>query len=49
MNVVELLFNRKGRKTSEFSNWLLSNIPHVTPDNMLMKTKKNSASRLCGE
>jgi hypothetical protein len=46
MNVVELLFNQKGSKTSEFSNRLLSNIPHVALDNMLMKTKKNSAMQV---
>lgn len=45
-DVVELLFNQKGRKISGFMNWFLSNLPRVTPDSIMMKIKKNLASQV---
>jgi len=46
MDVVELLFNQKGRKKSGFGNWFLSNLSRVTPDGIIMKIKKNLASQV---
>lgn len=46
MDMVELLFNQKGRKISGFGNWFLSNLPRVTPDGIMMKIKKNLASQV---
>ena len=41
---IELFLNGKGKKIVGFMNWFLSNLPRVTPDNMMMKIKKNLAS-----
>lgn len=41
---VELFLNGKGKKIVGFMNWFLSNLPRVTPDNLMMKIKKNLAS-----
>ena len=41
---IELFINGKGKKIVGFMNWFLSNLPRVTPDNMMMKIKKNLAS-----
>jgi short-subunit dehydrogenase len=41
---VELFLNGKSKKIVGFMNWFLSNLPRVTPDNLMMKIKKNLAS-----
>ena len=41
---IELFLNGKGKKIVGFMNWFLSNLPRITPDNMMMKIKKNLAS-----
>jgi short-subunit dehydrogenase len=41
---VDLFLNGKGKKIVGFMNWLVSNLPRVTPDNLMMKIKKNLAS-----
>jgi short-subunit dehydrogenase len=41
---VELFLHGKGKKIVGFMNWFLSNLPRVTPDNIMMKIKKNLAS-----
>jgi len=41
---VQLFLNGKGKKIVGFMNWFLSNLPRVTPDNLMMKIKKNLAS-----
>lgn len=40
---VELFLNGKGKKIVGFTNWFLSNLPRVTPDNIMMKIKTNLA------
>jgi len=42
---VKLLLNGKGKKIVGFMNWFLSNLPRVTPDFLMMKIKKNLASK----
>ena len=42
---VELLLHGKGKKIVGFNNWFISNLPRITPDLMMMKIKKNLASR----
>lgn len=41
---VKLLLYGKGKKIVGFKNWLISNLPRVTPDYFMMKIKKNLAS-----
>ena len=41
---IELFLSDKGKKIVGFMNWFLSNLPRVTPDNIMMKIKKNLAS-----
>jgi hypothetical protein len=41
---VELFLNGKNKKIVGFMNWVLSNLPRITPDKMMMKIKKNLAS-----
>lgn len=41
---VELFLNGKGKKIVGFMNWFLSNLPRITPDQLMMKIKKNLAS-----
>lgn len=41
---VELFLNKKGKKIVGLMNWLLSNLPRVTPDPWMMKIKKHLAS-----
>jgi len=41
---VDLFLNKKGKKIVGFKNWFLSNLPRITPDNLMMKIKKNLAS-----
>ena len=41
---VDLFINGNGKKIVGFLNWFLSNLPRVTPDNLMMKIKKNLAS-----
>lgn len=41
---VELFLNGKGKKIVGFMNWVLSNLPRVTPDIVMMKMKKDLAS-----
>jgi uncharacterized protein len=41
---VKLFLNGKGKKNVGFMNWVLSNLPRVTPDSIMMKIKKNLAS-----
>ena len=41
---IELFINGKGKKIVGFMNWFLSNLPRVTPDNLMMMIKKNLAS-----
>lgn len=41
---VALFLKGKGKKIVGFMNWVLSNIPRFTPDNLMMKIKKNLAS-----
>ena len=41
---IELFLNGKGKKIVGFMNWFLSNLPRVTPDQLMMKIKKNLAS-----
>jgi uncharacterized protein len=41
---VALFLNGKNKKIVGFMNWFLSNIPRVTPDQLMMKIKKNLAS-----
>ncbi|MEL7006275.1 MAG: hypothetical protein AAFN93_26640 [Bacteroidota bacterium] len=45
---VNLLLNGKGKKIVGFKNWFISNLPRVTPDVIMMKIKKNLASRRTG-
>jgi len=42
---VELLLWGKGKKIVGFNNWIISNLPRITPDFMMMKIKKNLASQ----
>lgn len=41
---IELFLNGKGKKIVGPMNWVLSNLPRVTPDKIMMKIKKNLAS-----
>ena len=41
---VKLLLEGKGKKVVGFNNWLISNLPRVTPDFLMMKIKKQLAS-----
>ncbi len=41
---VKLFLNGKGKKIVGFMNWILSNLPRVTPDKLMMKIKKHLAS-----
>jgi len=41
---VELFLNGKGKKIVGFMNWILSNLPRITPDSSMMRIKKNLAS-----
>lgn len=41
---VELFLNGKSKKIVGFMNWFLSNLPRVTPDQLMMKIKLNLAS-----
>jgi hypothetical protein len=41
---VDLFINGNGKKIVGFLNWFLSNLPRVTPENLMMKIKKNLAS-----
>lgn len=41
---VELFLNGKGKKIVGIMNWVLNNLPRVTPDKIMMKIKKNLAS-----
>jgi hypothetical protein len=41
---IELFLNGKSKKIVGFMNWFISNLPRVTPDNLMMKIKKNLAS-----
>jgi uncharacterized protein len=41
---IELFLYGKGKKIVGFMNWFLSNLPRVTPDNIMMKIKINLAS-----
>ncbi|MCH8569655.1 MAG: SDR family oxidoreductase [Balneolales bacterium] len=42
---VKLLLHGKGKKVVGFNNWIISNLPRVTPDFIMMKIKKNLASQ----
>jgi len=42
---VKLLLHGKGKKIVGFMNWFLSNLPRITPDVLMMKIKKNLASK----
>jgi uncharacterized protein len=41
---VELFLYGKNKKIVGFMNWLLRNLPRITPDKLMMKIKKNLAS-----
>jgi short-subunit dehydrogenase len=41
---IALFLNGKGKKIVGFTNWILSNLPRITPDKLMMKIKKNLAS-----
>jgi short-subunit dehydrogenase len=41
---IALLLNGKGKKIVGFNNWVISNLPRITPDFVMMKIKKNLAS-----
>jgi short-subunit dehydrogenase len=41
---VKLLLQGKGKKIVGWNNWLISNLPRVTPNVLMMKIKKNLAS-----
>ncbi|HWA34554.1 MAG TPA: SDR family oxidoreductase [Cyclobacteriaceae bacterium] len=41
---VELLLHGRGKKVVGFNNWIISNLPRITPDRVMMKIKKNLAS-----
>jgi uncharacterized protein len=42
---VNLLLEGKGKKVVGFNNWFISNLPRITPDGIMMKIKKNLASK----
>lgn len=42
---VKLLLQGKGKKIVGRMNWFLSNLPRITPDSIMMKIKKNLASK----
>jgi uncharacterized protein len=42
---VKLLLSGKGKTIVGFNNWFISNLPRITPDNIMMKIKKNLASQ----
>jgi uncharacterized protein len=41
----DLLLSGRGKKIVGFNNWFISNLPRITPDNIMMKIKKNLASQ----
>jgi uncharacterized protein len=41
---VQLFLNGSGKKVVGFMNWVLTHIPRVTPDGIMMKIKKNLAT-----
>lgn len=41
---VELFLNGKGKKIVGLMNWILSNLPRITPDSIMMRIKKKLAS-----
>jgi uncharacterized protein len=41
---VKLLLRGKGKKVVGLNNWVISNLPRITPDFIMMKIKKNLAS-----
>jgi uncharacterized protein len=41
---IKLLIQGKGKEIVGFKNWIISNLPRVTPDFIMMKIKKNLAS-----
>jgi uncharacterized protein len=45
---IDLLLNGKGKKIVGFNNWFISNLPRIMPDVIMMKIKKNLASRRKG-
>lgn len=42
---INLLLHGKGKKVVGFNNWFISNLPRITPDTIMMKIKKNLASK----
>lgn len=42
---VELLLHGKGKRLVGFQNWFISNLPRITPDFLMMKIKKQLASK----
>jgi len=42
---VDLLLNGKGKKVVGLNNWVISNLPRITPDTIMMKIKKHLASQ----
>ncbi len=42
---VDLFLHGKNKKIVGFMNWFLSNLPRITPDKLMMKIKKNLASK----
>lgn len=42
---VKLLLHGKGKTIVGFNNWIISNLPRITPDKIMMKIKKNLASQ----
>jgi short-subunit dehydrogenase len=45
---IKLLLQGKGKKIVGLNNWIISNLPRVTPDVIMMKIKKNLASMKVG-
>jgi short-subunit dehydrogenase len=41
---VNLFLNGNGKKIVGFKNWIISNLPRITPDKLMMKIKKKLAS-----
>jgi uncharacterized protein len=42
---IDLLLHGRGKKIVGFNNWFISNLPRITPDAIMMKIKKNLASK----
>jgi uncharacterized protein len=42
---VDLLLRGHGKKVVGFNSWFISNLPRITPDSIMMKIKKNLASK----